>query len=61
MFPCGGIMVMVIFPMVFSRDAGCVGGRLISEAPIPASWAIVDAIKHSVGVHRGGGDGKSLF
>lgn len=54
-------MVMVIFPMVFSRDAGCMGGSLISEAAIPASWAIVDAIKHSVGVHRGGGDGKSLF
>lgn len=54
-------MVVVIFPMVFSRDAGCVGGSLVSEALVPASWAIVDDLKHSVGVHRGGSDGKSLF
>lgn len=50
---------MIIFPMVFSRDAGCVGGSLVGEAPVSASWVVVDALKNSVSIHGGGGDGKS--
>lgn len=55
------IMVMVVFPMVFIRDAGRVRGSLVSGAPVSASWAVVDALKHSVSVHREGGCRKSLF